>query len=70
MSAKFCALMMLVMFMDNSIYGFQFICNITKVNKYYFCWDLNFLDCTTYKIHKIEYPTNNNDFTIHCCIVV
>jgi len=51
------------MFADTLIRVFKFICNITKVSKY-FVVILNLSDCPTYEIHKIKCPTNINDFTV------
>jgi len=52
------------MFVDTWICGFQIILNITTVNKYLFCWDLEFVDCPTYEIYKIKCPPNKNGFRI------
>jgi len=41
-------------------------------------WDLKFMNCPTHKIHTIECPKNENDFTVfenslilyHVCFVL
>ena len=60
---KFRGLTTLDMFADTLIRVFKFICNITKVSKY-FVVILNLSDCPTYEIHKIKGPMNINDFTV------
>jgi len=46
MGTIFCGLMMMDMFMDTLNCGFQIICNLTNVNKY---WNLKFVNCPTHQ---------------------
>jgi len=62
MGTEFCCLATMDMVVDTRIRGFQIICNITKVNKY-FLWDLNFLDCPTHEKHEVKCPMNKKSFT-------
>ena len=66
MGMKFYGLTIMDMFVDTWIPGFQIICNITDLNKY-FVGDLQLVVCpsSTYKKkHEIKCPTNKNDFTV------